>query len=183
MYTVTDLFVKLNNSLVSVIPKLIDANAASRNELVEVVSALAAEVQEGLGLVETYIRGALYLDTQQDLGRHFFEVEKSLYRYHSEFKICRGLRQIRDRFGRMFDAMPHSIALGERKQIELALSELQLEESMILEEFGNLWPRLHDVIQTRSVTDAKEFIKSELAEVDERKRRIGELAKGILNSF
>jgi hypothetical protein len=40
----------------------------------------------------------------------------------------------------MFDALPRSVELGERQQVEMLLSELQLDESMILEEFGAFWP-------------------------------------------
>jgi hypothetical protein len=95
MYKVTQIFPDLRNVLVTLIPKLLAANAASRDELIQIVSELAAEVQEGLSLVATYIRGAAYLETKEEVGKHFFEAEKTLYRYHSEFKICQGPQRTR----------------------------------------------------------------------------------------
>ncbi len=83
----------------------------------------------------------------------------------------------------MFDSLPHAISIGERQEIESLLSELQLDESMIMEEFGALWPRLHETIQTRSAGEAKEAIRSELAAIEEKKKRIGRLATEILTTF
>jgi hypothetical protein len=162
---------------------LIAANAAARGDLIQAVSEMTAEVQEGLGLVATYIRGASYLDSKEEIGKHFFEAEKTLYRYHSEFKICRGVRQVSDRFKRMFDAMPKSVQVGERQQVEMLLSELQLDESMILEEFGAFWPRMHDVIQTKELPDVKAAIRAELANIEHKKKLIGDAANEILRTF
>ena len=183
MYKVTEILPSLRNLLVPVIPKLLATNATSRDELIEVVSEMTTEVQEGLALVATYIRGAAYLETKEEIGKHFFEAEKTLYRYHSEFKLCQGIRKIRDRFTRMFDAMPYSIELGERQKIESLFSELQLDENMILEEFGQFWPRIHDVLQTRSIADAKAAIQAELIDIDRKKKLIGDTAHEILRSF
>ena len=183
MYKVTEIVPNLAKTLISVIPKLIAANAASRDELIRAVSDMTAEVQEGLGLVATYIRGASYLDSKEDIGKHFFEAEKTLYRYHSEFKICQGVRQIRDRFTRMFDAMPRAVQLGERQQVEMLLSELQLDESMILEEFGEFWPRIHAIIQTKELADVQVAIRSELATIQHKKKLIGDVANEILQTF
>ena len=57
MYKVTEIFPNLRNLLLPVIPKLLAANAASRNELIQVVSEMTSEVQEGLALVATSLVG------------------------------------------------------------------------------------------------------------------------------
>jgi len=183
MYKVTAILPDLRNVLIPLIPKLLAANAASRDELIQVVSELAAEVQEGLSLVATYIRGAAYLETKEEIGKHFFEAETKLYRYHSEFKICQGIRRVRDRFTRMFDALPRSVEIGERQQIEMLLSELQLDESMILEEFGAFWPRVHELLQARPLTEAKAAIQAELTTINQKKQLIGTVANEILQTF
>ena len=183
MYKVTEIIPNLAKSLVSVIPKLIAANAASRADLIKAVTDMTSEVQEGLGLVATYIRGARYLASKEEIGKHFFEAEKTLYRYHSEFKICQGVREISDRFKRMFDAMPRSVQLGERQEVESLLFELQLDESMILEEFGAFWPHVHSIVQTKGLADVKEAIQSELAGIEEKKKLIGDAAKEVLGTF
>ncbi len=78
MYKVTAILPDLRNVLVQLIPKLIAANAASRDDLIQIVSELAGEVQEGLSLVATYIRGAAYLETKEEIGKHFFDAETKL---------------------------------------------------------------------------------------------------------
>ncbi|MDM0011981.1 hypothetical protein QTH87_05950 [Variovorax sp. J22P168] len=182
MYKVTDIFSELASLLVPLLGKAVDANAASRDEIVTVISDMASEVEEGLGLVATYIRGAAYLDSKQEIGKHFFEAEKTLYRYHSEFKICKGLRLLRDRFSRMFDAMPHSVQIGERKRIETLLSELQLDESLIVEEFGDFWRRIHAALEAQPLDEVKALIRAELESVQDKKRRIQESARTILQA-
>ena len=62
-------------------------------------------------------------------------------------------------------------------------SELQLDESMILEEFGAFWPRVHEVLQTRPLADAKAAIQSELTNINQKKRLIGDIANEILRTF
>jgi hypothetical protein len=79
--------------------------------------------------------------------------------------------------------LPHSIEIGERTNIENLLSELQLDESMILEEFGEFWPRVHTVLQTQSLEEAKSAIQAELTSIEERKRLVGKIAHEILSTF
>ncbi len=83
----------------------------------------------------------------------------------------------------MFDALPRSVELGEKQQVEMLLSELQLDESMILEEFGAFWPRVHEILQTRPLAEAKVAIQAELTSINEKKQLIGNVASEILQTF
>ena len=83
----------------------------------------------------------------------------------------------------MFDALPRSVEFGEKNQIESLLSELQLDESMVLEEFGEFWPRIHHALQTQPIEDAKAIIQAELTNIEEKKRQIGNIAFEILKTF
>ena len=69
MYNVTEIVPRLGSLLIPVIPKVI-ANAASRDELIDAVSEMTKEVQEGLGLVATFVREASYLETKDEMGKH-----------------------------------------------------------------------------------------------------------------
>ena len=183
MEPISKLFSRFRDTVVKVIPKLIQANAASRDELIDVVSDLAGELQEGLGLAATYIRGARHLDSPEDLTKHFLQAEQALYRYHSEFKICKGLRKLRDRFNRMFDALPYSLEIGTRQQIEGLLFELERDENMILEEFKDFWPRIQATIAAGPIDVAKAAIDAEVSEVKRKSDHIGEIAREILSTF
>jgi hypothetical protein len=78
MYKVTEIAPRLGSLLIPVIPELVASNAASRHELIDAVSEMTKEVQEGLGLVATFVRRASYLETKDEMGKHFFQAEKEL---------------------------------------------------------------------------------------------------------
>ena len=179
----TELFQQFKQCSVDIIPNMIRANATSRDEMIDVISDLAAELQEGLDLVSIYLRGAKNIDDANELRQHLQKAQSDLLRFHSEFKICRGLRKIRDRFHRLFDSLPYSINLGQRQEIESLLYDLQQDERLVIEEFSSLWHQCYTALGSKSIEDIHQMIDDELAKTAEKKRRIGEIARNILQSF
>jgi hypothetical protein len=179
----TELFQQFKKCSVDIIPNTIRANAASRDEMIDVISDLAAELQEGLDLVSIYLRGAKNIDDANELRQHLQKAQSDLLRFHSEFKICRGLRKIHDRFNRLFDSLPYSIDLGQRQEIESLLYDLQQDERLVIEEFGSLWHQCYTALGSKSIEDIHRMIDDELTKTAEKKRRIGEIARNILQSF
>lgn len=181
---IIELFEKFMAWTVGVVPKLIKANAVSRDEIIDVISDLAAELQDGLNLLAIYLKGAKYIDDLPSLETYIGGAQNALFKYHSEFKICRGLRKLKDRFKRAFDAVPASVSVGQKQEVEDLLNEMEIDERLIMDELRDLWPRLQKVSsQDDAVTAIRTVIDRELDAIAKKQKMIGEIARKIIDSI
>jgi hypothetical protein len=164
--------------------KLVKANGDARNEFITVISSLAAELEEGLTLVEIYLRGARHIETLPEASQYLLSAREKLRTFHSEFKICLGLRTLRDRLHRLFDALPASVDLGKKQEIDRLLYELSKDERMVFDEFDSLWTRVHNAVNSaRSVQDLHPLIDDEVAHARRVKKAIADSAREVLDTF
>jgi hypothetical protein len=163
---------------------LIKANGDARNEFIAVVSSLAAELEEGLTLVEIYLRGARHIQTLPEASQYLLSAQEKLLKFHSEFKICLGLRTLRDRLNRLFDALPAAVELGQKQEIDRLLYELGKDERMVLDEFQMLWTRVSNAVNSaQSVPDLFPLIDAEVAHARQVKKVIADSAREALDNF
>jgi len=181
---IVQLFENFSKWALDAIPSLIKANATSRDEIIEVVSDLAAELQDGLNLASIYLRGARNIDNVGELGTYVAQAENALFKYHSEFKICKGLRKLRDRFNRIFDLLPHSITVGQRDEVNNLLREMELDERLIMDELRDLWPPLQQAATGNDpVAAVRSTINQQLQAVTAKRDKIGKIANKIIVSI
>lgn len=85
---VENLFSEVGKLLVKVVPDLPKLNNQARDDFIDAISDLAAELQEGLTLVEIYLKGIQRLDDPAEIQKQLLGAQTNLLKYHSEFKIC-----------------------------------------------------------------------------------------------
>ncbi len=178
---VIELFGRFLGLVKDAVPGMVKANGDARNEIITVVSNLAAELQEGMALVALYLRGTRRIESLPEACDHLLACEEKLIKYHSEFKICLGLRMLGDRFHRLLDTLPAAVQMGKRGEIDALLYELGKSEALIIHEFSTLWSRIDDTVKSATtVEDLHPLIDAEVAHAERMSRDIGEKARQIL---
>ena len=130
--------------IVLVLPKLAKLNRDNRKILRDAVGTVADELQRGLGLVKLRIEGAKVIarsadrSARKNLQQYMLETEAKLFEAFSAFKICQGLRDVRDRVKSPFDSLAGAIAIQHIGRVKAVMLELESDERMIIDEAGPL---------------------------------------------
>ena len=184
MSGLVDLYRRFGDWVLGVIPKLVAANAKSRDEIIDVVSGLAEELQAGLDLAVFYLRRAKRIDDTDDLRRHIDEAQGELLKYCGEFKICLGLRKLRDRFNRLLDPLPASISIGQKSEVQSLLTDMENDEVLIIHELRDIWPKLQTAAAGHEpIANTRSEIDNEIRSLRSRSKEIGEIANSIIDSM
>jgi hypothetical protein len=169
---------------VLVLPKLAKTNAENRQQIRDAVGTVADELVRGLGLVQSRIEGAKVLarssspDAATALQTYMAETTGKLFEAFSEFKICRGLRETRDRFVRPFDLAKASVRTDSIAKIDRLLYELEHDERLIIDEVGPLVNELTEAA-TNSPQQFLALADVKLKELDKRQKRLKRLAREV----
>jgi hypothetical protein len=181
---IENLFSEFCKLLLKVIPNLPQLNSTARNEFIDTISDLATELQEGLSLVEIYLKGIRYLDDPEEIQMQLSKTQEKLLKYYSEFKICKGLRKLRDRFDRLFDALPMAIKIGSKEEIETLLYELSKDERMIIDEFSSLWNRVsYSPVNPHALPELHKILDEEIRHAKETRLKLSDRARELLDKF
>jgi hypothetical protein len=121
--------VKELKSLVVAAAKL---NQKERQEIREVVGELLDTLCDGLDMTIVYMNHAKHA-RDHELVEHLLHAREVLRRSFSEFKVCGGLYNLRDRFSRIFDPVRASISVGHIKEIGYLVNDLACGERSILD--------------------------------------------------
>jgi hypothetical protein len=134
--------------IVLVVPKLVPLNAELRQGIRDAVGSVADELTRDLSFVEARLEVAKVLarsskaSANAELQTYMAETRGKLFEVVSEFKICRGLRETRDRFTRPFDLAKASVRLENVHKIDGLLYELENDERLIIDEVGPILTEL-----------------------------------------
>ncbi|WP_367849653.1 hypothetical protein [Rhodoferax sp. WC2427] len=167
---------------VSVLPKLANANAENRQQIRDAVGTVADELIRGLGLVQSRIEGAKVIARSSEPGAeaslqaYLAETQGKLFEAFSEFKICRGLRETRDRFTRPFDLAKASVRTENIEKIDRLLYDLQHDERLIIDDIGPLLSQLIDAAH-QSNSQFLTMAKVATEELEKRQKKLRKLAR------
>jgi hypothetical protein len=170
--------------MVLVVPKLTKLNATLRQDIRDAVGVVADELTRGLGLVESRLEGAKVLARSSQRGSkaalrtYMAETQGKLFEAFSEFKICRGLRETRDRFTRPFDLARASVRVGNVRKIDQLLHELENDERLIIDEVGPFISEL----STAAAGPSEKFIAladARIRMIKQRAARLKRLARQV----
>jgi len=169
---------------VLVLPKLAKTNADNRQQIRDAVGTVADELIRGLGLVQSRIEGAKVLARSPSPGAsaalqtYMAETIGKLFEAFSEFKVCRGLRETRDRFVRPFDLAKASVRTDSVAKIDRLLYELEHDERLIIDEVGPLVTELQDAA-AKSPQEFLALADTKLKELEKRQRKLKHLAREV----
>jgi hypothetical protein len=175
--------------LVNLVLKMPDMNAQNRQQVRDAVGTVADELIRGLGLVRSRIEGAKVLARSSDrkaaamLQTYMAETEAKLFDAFSEFKICRGLRETRDRFVRPFDLAKASVRMQSRETIDSLLNELEQDERMIIDEVGPLLDELKKAAGKKKPTQFLSLADAKIEDIQKREKRLRKLARDVIDKM
>jgi RNA-directed DNA polymerase len=129
---IMELFSAFVKWTIGIIPTLVGANRELRELIRDSVGQVADELSRGMELVALRLQGAKSITDERELAEYLRESREKLLDYHSEFKVCKALRDVNDRFKRAFDPLSASIGIGKVEEVEGLLYELEKDERMIL---------------------------------------------------
>lgn len=169
---------------VAFIPNLVKINQEARQRIRDAVGTVADELIRGLSLVESRIAGGKVLARSHENGAnaslqaYMAETNGKLYDAFAEFKICRGLREIRDDFARPFAVARAAVKIGNINKIDELLSLLEQDERLIGNEVG---PLIHNLTEAAARSNA-DFLKTAdeaLLLIAKRRARLRRLARQV----
>jgi hypothetical protein len=179
-----ELFSQFTSRLIDAAPKLARKNREIREEIRLVVEEIADELRRGLELIILRLEGAKNIAQPAELSAYLLESREKLFQLHSEFKICRGLRGLQDRFKRMFDSTRLGVEAGREGEIKALLGELELDERLIIDELEDFWPRLQKRAGTLKTSEDRArllaFLDEEIEGLEDRKRRVKKLGRRVI---
>ncbi len=184
MGVVTDAFGKLVDFVLG-LPKI---NAQNRQQIRDAVGTVADELIRGLGLVQSRIEGAKVLARSSDpqaaemLQTYMAETVGKLFEAFSEFKICRGLRETRDRFVRPFDLAKASVRTENVGKIDSLLNQLEHDERLIIDEVGPLIEELKNAA-SKSPQQFLSLADEKLEDIQKRQKKLKRLAREVTDKM
>ena len=179
---VVELFSKLVAWTIGIIPTLVKVNRELRAEIRDVVGTIADELQRGLDLAILYLRGAKNIKDEAELRDYLNSAQQKLLDYHSEFKICRGLRDLRARFNELFDPTKHAIEWGNKGEVISLIYELEKDERLVMDELSGLWQNLNTALsQANGRESLHRAIDESIASLEVKKNKIRESARKVID--
>jgi hypothetical protein len=168
--------------------KLISKNSDMRKEVVDVVSDLADELSRGLELAILRMQGAKQLDSDQELIDYLSNSGHVLVSLHSEFKICKGLRNLRAKETTIFDKPSYAVDVSNRERIKSLLSEMEKDERLIYDELGGLLQDGYGLAQRLktkhvTVTDVQKWIAEQITSLRARQASLKNLAREFIEKI
>jgi hypothetical protein len=165
--------------------KLISKNTEMRKEVVDVVSELADELSRGLELAVIRLQGAKQLDSDKELIDYLSKSGDVLVGLHSEFKICRGLRNLRTKEKTIFDKPSYAVDISNRDRIKRLLYEMEKDERLIYDELGSMLQDGYGLAQrlkTKHVTipEVQKWIVGQIASLRARQASLKNLAREFI---
>ncbi len=176
----------LFKELIDLLPvALISKNSEVRTEVIDVVSDLADELTRGLELATIRLQGAKPLDSGRELVEYLRGSRQNLFSLHSEFNICKGLRNLRAKQKTLFDKPTYAVEFSNRIHIEHLLFEMEKDERLIYDELGNLL----EGAETRAlllekgqlaVSDVKKWIAGQIVDLRTKQTSVRDLAREFI---
>jgi hypothetical protein len=134
-------FIKAAKSIITVGAS---ANAASRQEIIDVVGKLSDELDRALSLTDSYLIGAKYSIDDNELSRYLADVDGTLMRSYHEHHVCAALYHLADKFGQIFDPTKFSVDITNFKEIPRLIDELQNGEQVVLDDLQEIVSKLRN---------------------------------------
>lgn len=182
---VVSLYDKLVGWTIGIVPTLVKSNRALRTEIRDIVGSIADELERGIDLVILYLKGAKNITNKAEFRKYLVSGREKLFELHSEFKICRGLRELRDRFKQWFDPTKHAISWGNQKEVIGLIREMEVDERLIIDELGDFWPKLDKAIQGLNRSNDKwkllRLIDEEIESLEVKKKKIKRTARQVID--
>jgi hypothetical protein len=175
--------------LVDLVLKMPEMNAQNRQQIRDAVGSVAEELIRGLTLVRLRIEGAKVLARSSDkkaaalLQTYMAETELKLFDAFSELKICRGLRETRDRFTRPFDLAKASVRIQNIGTIDSLMNELEHDERMIIDEVGPLLEELKKAAEKKKPQQFLSLADAKIEEIQKREKRLRRLARDVIDKM
>ncbi len=167
--------------------KLISKNTDMRKEVVDVVSELADELSRGLELAIIRLQGAKQLDTEAELVAYLAESRRKLVELHSEFKICRGLRNLRVKEKTLFDKPTYAVEIAHRDRVKQLLYEMEKDERLIYDELGTLLQDAESLAQrlktkNAGISDVQKWLIGQIKALRARQDSLKTLAREFIEN-
>lgn len=159
------------NAAKSIVTLGASTNAASRQEIRDVVGKLGDELDRALSLTDSYLIGAKYSINDSELSRYLANVDGKLMGSYYEHHICAGLYHLADKFEQLFDPTRFSVSIAAFHDVPKLINELRNGEQVVLDDLRNIADKLREYStdlyanrMTRSqALDAVEYHREEVA--------------------
>lgn len=119
-------------------------NAASRQEIRDVVGQLADELDRALILADSYLIGVRYSKDDQELVQYLQNASGKLMNSFYEHHICAGLYHLADKFNQIFDPTRFSISIGSYHEIPELINHLKNGERAVLDDLDEVVRQLQN---------------------------------------
>jgi hypothetical protein len=147
------------------------ANAASRQEIRDVLGKLGDELERALSLTDSYLVGAKFSVDDSELARYLADVDGKLMNSYHEHHICAGLYHLADKFEQVFDPTKFAVSISSFTQIPKLIRELKDGEQVVLDDLGDIADKLREYstelhagrMMRQQVLDSVEYHREEIA--------------------
>ncbi|MFN6538309.1 MAG: hypothetical protein RM021_018440 [Nostoc sp. EkiNYC01] len=184
---IVELFIEFAKWAKDALPKIVQKNQELRDEIRKVVNTIAQELHDGLELVELRIKGGRYIKDPERLQEYLLSSREKMIKDFSEFKICAGIRDLRDRFDRVFDPIRFAVELENVNAVKELLYELEKDERLIMDETGELWWKLDEAAQSVGTAEEREalynLINEQVKLLHQKKANVTATARSIIDTL
>lgn len=166
------------------IPAAINKNREMREEIRAIIGDMADDINGGLHIIIMRLRAAKRLDNRQEFVDYLNNSEGEIFRSFSEFRVCAGIRNLEDRFKRLFDPTRTAVDLSNVSEIQDLIVSLESHERLIFDMLSGNMNRIRDAANSgKEKHTVVAIIDETINASEEKQQKVNTLAREIIDKL